>query len=142
MSHYDVSARKEVPVISRLPWEWTLALTGFTGGLLFLGMPIYISWWVRNRRKTGLAFYAYVALALLLTVGLIPTAMLPKGLPWDSIGTTAVLLWLANAFVLRRELMLYYASPEGGVLEISPWLTGLFSVYYLNYCLWVVRDSA
>jgi hypothetical protein len=38
--------------------------------------------------------------------------------------------------------MLYYASPEGGVLEISPWFTALFSVYYLNYCLWVVRDSA
>jgi len=101
-----------------------------------------MSWWVRDRRKTGIAFYAYLALTLLLLVGLIPTAMLPKGLPWDSIGTAVVLLWLSNAFVLRRELMLYYASPEGGVLEISPWLTGLFSVYYLNYCLWVVRDSA
>jgi hypothetical protein len=63
-------------------------------------------------------------------------------MPWDSITTALALLWIANGFVLRRELMLYYASPEGGVLEISPWLTGLFSVYYLNYCLWVVRDSA
>lgn len=142
MSQYDVSARKEVPAISRLPWEWTFALSGLTGGLLFFGMPLYISWWVRNRRKTGLALYAYLGLILLLALGLVPTAKLPKGLPWDSIGTAAVLLWLANAFVLRRELMLYYASPKGGVLEISPWLTGLFSVYYLNYCLWVVRDSA
>lgn len=142
MSSYDVSARKEVPVISRLPWEWTLGLTGLTGGLLLFGMPLYISWWVWNRRKSGLAFYAYFVLTLLLMVDLIPQAMMPKGLPWESIGTVVIVLWLANAFVLRRELMLYYASPEGGVLEISPWLTGLFSVFYLNYCLWVVRDSA
>jgi len=142
MPEYDVSAQKGVPAIARIPWEWTLALSGFTGGLLLLAMPLYISWWVHDRRKTGFAVYAYGALTLVLLTAWIPNTSLPKGMPWDAIGAAVILLWWASAFVLRRELMLYYASPEGGVLEVSPWLTGLFSVYYLNYCLWVVRDSA
>jgi hypothetical protein len=105
-------------------------------------MGIYLSGWIRLKRETGLAVYGYLLIPLLLVLGLLLNTILPASMPWDSITTALALLWIANGFVLRRELMLYYASPEGGVLEISPWLTGLFSVYYLNYCLWVVRDSA
>jgi hypothetical protein len=105
-------------------------------------MALHIAWWVRNRRKSGFAFYGYLILSLLLVADFLPASLLSNSVPWEAISTAAAFLWLANAFVLRRELMIYYASPEGGVLEMSPWLTGLFNVYYLNYCLWVVRDSA
>jgi hypothetical protein len=142
MTEHAVDQRKGVPAISQLTWLWALVFTCFTSGLFALGMALHISWWVRNRRKTGVAFYGYLALTLLLIVDLIPDRMLGSSVPWESIGTMGAFLWIANAFVLRRELMLYYASPEGGVLEINPWLTGLLSVHYLNYCLWVVRDSA
>jgi Mn2+/Fe2+ NRAMP family transporter len=138
--------RKGVPGISRLTWFWALVFTFFSCGAFALGLGIYLSFWVHAKRKAGVAVYGYLILALSLMLGLLPTSFFPHGVRWENFSTpvslTVCLLWIANAFVLRRELMLYYASPEGGVLEMSPWLTGLFSVYYLNYCLWVVRDSA
>jgi len=142
MNDAQVDQRKGVPAISQLTWFWALLFTGLTSGLFALGMALHISWWIRNRRKMGVAFFGYLILALLLVADFLPDKLLPNSTSLEMISTAAALLWFGNAFVLRRELMRYYASPEGGVLEISPWWTGLFSIFYLNYCLWVVRDSA
>ncbi len=142
MVEHAVDQRKGVPAVSQLTWLWALVFTCFTSGLFAIGMALHISWWIRDRRKAGLAFYGYVIVSLLTLIDLLPIKALSTSNVWAVVGTGGALLWIANAFVLRRELQLYYASPEGGELEISPWLTGLFSVFYLNYCLWVVRDSA
>ena len=146
MPEHAVDVRKGVPVVSRLSWGWAWLFTCVTSGLFMLGMALYISYWLRARRKSGLAFFVYLLFPLALTLSLIPARYFPRGIAGDSLSTVGSIsiaaLWIGGAFILRRELMLYYASPEGGVLEINPWWTGLFNIYYLNYCLWVVRDSA
>jgi hypothetical protein len=125
-----------------MTWFWALVFTFFTSGIFALGIAIYLSAWIRIRRRAGLAIYGYLVVAVLTVIELLPARILSDSAPWETLFTGGAVLWIVTGFVLRRELMLYYASPEGGALEMSPWLTGLFSVYYLNYCLWVVRDSA
>lgn len=138
--------QKGVPGISRITWFWALVFTFFTSGAFALGMGIFLSSWVRAKRKAGGAIYGYLILAVSLTLGLLPTRIFLSGVRWETfsapVSIAVCLLWIASGFLLRRELQLYYATPEGTTLEISPLWTALFSVYYLNYCLWVVRDSA
>jgi len=101
-----------------------------------------MSFWVWHKRGQGLAFYGYSLFAVLLGTGFLPFHPISSAALSTAASSVCVVLWFASAFLLRRELMLFYASPEGGVLEIKPLWTVLFTVYYLNYCLWVVRDSA
>ena len=107
-----------------------------------MGVALYLSIWVRLKRKRGISVYGYLIVAVLTILELLPTRLLSQSVPWEAIFTAGAILWVVTAFVLRYELQLYYSTPEGSVLEISPLWTALFSVYYLNYCLWVVRDSA
>jgi dipeptide/tripeptide permease len=135
--------RKGVPAISRLTWFWALVFTFFTSVVFALAMALHISFWVRSRRKRGFAFFGYLLIAASLVLGLLWSHHIARAEHWETIVSfEVVLIWVSMGFVLRRELMSYYASPEGGVLEMSRILTAVFSVYYLNYCLWVVRDSA
>lgn len=137
--------RKGVPEVSRITWFWALVITFFTSGAFALALGIYLSFWVRARRKTGFALYGYLILSTSLVLGLLPPSSFPPSVRWETFSTFASVaicsFWVASGFLLRRELMLYYESAEGGSLEISAVWTGIFSVYYLNYCLWVVRDS-
>jgi hypothetical protein len=141
-----MDGQKGVPWVSRMTWFWAVVFTLFTCGIFALALALYLAFWVRLKRKRGASVYVYASLALFLLSGLLPTALFVQGIQWNDFSTPVsigvVLLWIVGGFLLRREFMSYYASPEGGVLEMNPWLTGLFSVYYLNYCLWVVRDSA
>lgn len=134
--------RKGVPWISRITWFWALVFTLFTSGIFAMGVALYLSIWVRIRRKSGLAVYGYLVVAVLTILELVPAKLLSQSIHWEAIFTAGAVLWIATAFVLRHELQLYYATSEELTLEISPLWTALFSVYYLNYCLWVVRDSA
>jgi hypothetical protein len=75
-------------------------------------------------------------------VGLLPRH-LTDSLLSDLIGLIAVIFWVAGNFLLRTELILYYVPAEGERgLEIDRFWTALLGVFYLNYCLWGVRDSA
>ncbi len=134
--------RKGVPAISRITWFWALVFTFFTSGIFAMGVALYLSIWVRLKRKRGISVYGYLIVAVLTILELLPTRLLSQSVPWEAIFTAGAILWVVTAFVLRYEIQLYYSTPEGSVLEISPLWTALFSVYYLNYCLWVVRDSA
>ncbi len=107
-----------------------------------MAVALYLSIWVHLKRKAGLAVYGYLVVGVLTILELIPARLLSHTVPWEAIFTAGAVLWIITAFMLRRELQLYYATPNGSTLEISPLWTLLFSVYYLNYCLWVVRDSA
>jgi hypothetical protein len=136
-----MDVRKGVPAISRIAWFWALVFTFFTSGVFAMGVALYLSIWVRLKRKAGLAVYGYLVVAALTILELLPERLLLHSVPWEAIFTAGAALWIITAFVLRSELQRYYATPEGSTLEISPLWTLLFSVYYLNYCLWVVRDS-
>lgn len=134
--------QKGVPPVSRITWFWALIFTFFTSGIFALAVALNLSWWVRNRRRSGVAFYGYLLVTLLWVPEVIFFSFFSKHGLGENLFTAGAVLWIIMAFVLRRELQLYYATPEGSKLEISPLWTALFSVYYLNYCLWVVRDSA
>ena len=105
-----------------------------------MGVGLYLSIWVRLRRKTGLALYGYLVVAA-LTILELPARMLSHSVSWETIFTAGAVLWIIAAFVLRREFQLYYVRPDGSLPPISPLWTALFSVYYLNYWLWVLRDT-
>lgn len=138
--------RRGVPAISRIAWFWTLLITLLTGGLFALGLGIYLSGWVRAKRKKGIALYGYLLLTISLALGLLPESIFPRGVQWDSLSTAAsafvLIVWVGSGLLLRRELRCYYESPDGGNFEISRFWTIILSVYYINYCLWTVRDSA
>lgn len=138
--------RKGVPWISRMTWFWAVIYTLFSCGLFGFAMGLYISFWVRQKRGKGLAFWGYAIIVLGLAASYLPVAPIANATLTGHLSTILSLAlgiaWFGNIFVLRHELMNYYASPEGGVLEISPLWTTIFNIYYLNYCLWVVRDSA
>lgn len=146
MTTQAIDQRKGVPGVSQLTWVWALVFTCFTSGLFAAGMALHISYWVRSKRNRGIAFFIYLLFAFAVALAFVPDRFFPQSAFWSGFSTAGSLviaaLWLGGTFALRRELMKYYATPEGAVLEINPWWTALFTVYYLNYCLWVVRDSA
>ncbi len=133
--------QKGVPGISRITWFWALVFTFFTSGIFALGLALYLSFWVYARRKKGLAFYAYLVVAASLLLGLVPIHLFPHAMPWEALSTAISVLWIVAGFVLRREFQVYYVRPDGSLPPISPLWTALFSVYYLNYWLWVLRDT-
>lgn len=130
-----------VPGINRITWFWALVFTFFTSGVFAMAVALYLSIWLRLRRKTGLAVYGYLIVAVLTILELLPARMLSHSVPLEAIFTAGAVLWIITAFVLRREFQLYYARPDGSLPPISPLWTALFSVYYLNYWLWVLRDT-
>jgi len=136
-----MAAQKGVPEISRITWFWALVFTFFTSGVFAMCVALYLSIWVHLRRKAGLAVYGYLVVAVLTVLELLPSRLLSASVPWESIFTAGAILWIISGFVLRREFQLYYARPDGSLPPISPLWTALFSVYYLNYWLWVLRDT-
>ena len=136
-----MTKQKGVPVISRLTWFWALIFTFFTSGFFALGLGLYLAFWVHAQRKTGFALYGYVVVAVALLLGLLPLHVFPHATPWEALSTAISVLWIVTAFVLRREFQLYYARPDGSLPPMSRLWTAVFSVYYLNYWLWVLRDT-
>lgn len=125
-----------VPQFSRLHWSWAWVLCCATGGLALPLLGIYFAWWVRLRKGRSLALYLYLACALVLLV-LWPLSYYVSPSAIESISSGLTLAWWGTAFVLRAELRSIY----GTEFEISPWLTAILSVFYLNYCLWAISDS-
>jgi hypothetical protein len=123
-----------VPFISRIHWSWTVFLTPFTAGVLPLLLVLYISLWVYQRRRSGIAVYVYGIITLLMLLVSLVSIRLPHFGWVDDTFTILIISWLASGLILRRELRLLY----GKEFEINPLWTALFSVYYLNYCLWAI----
>lgn len=137
--------RKGVPRVSRITWFWALIFTFFTSGIFALGLALYLSFWLHARRKAGTALYGYSILAGSFLLGLLPIYIFPHDVRWQEFSTaasvTVCLLWVSSGFLLRREFQLYYVRPDGSLPPISRLWTALFSVYYLNYWLWVLQDT-
>jgi len=100
-------------------------------------MSLYFSWWTRSRSQRGIAIFLYgIETLTLLIVCFMPRSLISMNRAEDII-TVILLLWIATALVLRHELRSLY----GREFEINPFLTVIFSVFYLNYCLWAIGDA-
>jgi hypothetical protein len=52
-----------------------------------------------------------------------------------AIDCAATVLWIVSSFLLRYEIQVNFAWPDGSLPEVSIVWTLLFSVFYLNYCV-------
>jgi hypothetical protein len=126
-----------VPFITRIHWSWTLLLTTLTAGLFPLFLALYLSWWVHRRRCAGISIYFYTAITILLLIANIPAIQHINPDLLEGVVSAALVAWIAVGFLLRNELRSQY----GKEFEINPLFTTIFSVYYLNYCLWAIGDG-
>jgi hypothetical protein len=133
--------RRGVPPISRITWFWALILTFCSSGIFALVLGLNLSLWVRKRRRSGVALFGYLLVVFLW----VPEAIFFRFFSVRGLGenlfTIGASVWVVSTFALRREFQLYYARPDGSLPPVNPWWTGIFSIYYLNYWLWVLRDS-
>jgi hypothetical protein len=126
-----------VPFISRIHWSWTLLLSAVTCGAFPLLLGLYFAWWIHERRHAGAAIYFYSAIALtILAASILPFGSIQPALVEGFVGA-GVIVWVTAGFILRNELRVHY----GREFEISLPLTAIFSVYYINYCLWAIGDG-
>lgn len=122
-----------LPWCSRLVWGWLFILSAITGffGAILLG--VYLGLWLKTKRRSLVALYAYLVLAILYIAGFVP---LPRFVPHATVETViaivALATWLGAAYVVRYEVMRYYSVREKASFRISPVLTGLLSVWYIS----------
>ena len=126
-----------VPFISRVHWSWAYILSASTGGAFLLLLGLYLAWWSRKRRGRGVAVYLYALEVVTLCLVYVAAHTRVPANVLEGVITIVILAWIATSFVLRSELRLFY----GKQFEINPLLTAMFSVLYLNYCLWAIGDA-
>jgi hypothetical protein len=122
-----------LPWTSRLSLGWIIVLFCATGGVLAVPMGVYLGLWLKAKGRSGLVLAAYTTLFACSLATLVLSESLSA---WtDGVSTLMVVCWFLGAFLARREIMRYYAGREGSALDLSPVLTALFGVWYLNYRL-------
>jgi hypothetical protein len=126
-----------VPLISRIHCSWTLLLFVLTGGVFTLFLAVYLSWWIHKRRGAGISIYLYAATTMLMLLASVPFVRHLDQHLMDVVATLAFVAWIFTGFVLRSELRSHY----GEEFEVNPLITAVYSVYYLNYCLWAIGDG-
>ena len=133
---------EELPWISRVPWQWTVVISLVTGGLYALFIGLYLSIWVRAKSNAGVAALTYLTISLLGILGFLSERWPSIPMPLEAISSVGTSLWIIAGFLLRRELRIYFRRPDGSMPEMSLLWTALFSVFYLNYCVWAEGDTA
>jgi hypothetical protein len=131
-----MSEDQYVPQFCRFHWSWLWLICVATSGTAIPLLAVYLSWWIKTRKHRGIAFYFYLATTISL-LALIPAEHFVPLETLETAFTTIVLIWWLTGFLLRKELREHF----GQEFEISIWLTALFSVFYLNYCLWAISDA-
>jgi hypothetical protein len=120
-----------------LPWTvglslgWTIILTLFSGGVLFVPLGFYLAYWVRTRQGRSAAFWCYLIVVVISILAL----LVPSGLAlyMYPIAAGGLVLMVAAPLALRAEIISLYRRSWGISLPINPLLTILFSSVYLNY---------
>jgi hypothetical protein len=133
---------KGAPWIARMPWFWAIPISIVTAGAFPLLIGVYLSAWVRSRRSTGFAVYGYGAVAMFVSLEILLEKAHFQTTVLDGVSTAGAILWVTAGFMLRRDLQLYFARPDGDLPQMSVLWTALFSVFYLNYCVWAESDTA
>jgi len=134
--------REYLPWTARFHVVWMILLCSLTFGAMLVPLGVYLSFWARQKRRTGIALFLYAFLAVALPLSMIPDKFLPASIPWEDIGAVVAVVWVATGFVLRMEIKSCLRDSEGFDPEIKLLWTGLFSVLYINYCLSVLREGS
>jgi len=129
------------PWIARLPWLWAFLISIVTAGAFPLTIGIYLSAWVWSKRSASRAIYAYGGIVVLATLAMLPIGIHFQASIMEDISTGGAIIWVAAGFLLRRDLQLHFIRPDGDLPRMSILWTTLFSVYYLNYCVWAESDA-
>jgi hypothetical protein len=81
--------------------------------------------------KSGILQEA-LAISLIL-ISAFFTPLPAQGMTGDTVLIVSfLLLWLVGAFVIRREVMLYYSAPEGVSFALNPVLTTFFGPWHVG----------
>ena len=121
-----------------LPWtsrlHWGLLLFWVAGVLIIFAplVGIYLGIWLISKGRSALSLIIYLATALIF----IPAFFTPlpaEGTTGDTVLVVSFfVLWLVGAFVIRREVMLYYSDRESVSFALNPVLTALFGPWYVG----------
>ena len=132
---------KGVPAISRVGWVWALVLTFGTSGLfaVAIGSELVVVDTTTGKKRAGI-LWIFVGVytldprsflcSFLLSAPAWTDAIYGWCHPLDSIGLRA-----------SSELQELYAREDGSLPPMSILWTAVFSVFYLNYWLWTLRDT-
>lgn len=112
---------------------WIVLVTAFTLGVAAYALGIFLAFWIRLRRKRGLALALYVYVAAMLAAEWIFNVR--ETLYFDLVDTSVGLAWIAANFFLRYEIRKFYKATWGVDLEMRVVWTMLFGPIYINYCL-------
>jgi len=119
-----------LPWASRIGWGWLCLITLITGFTFAVALGIYLGIWTKGKGRSVLPLCLYLAIAFIAILA-IAAAYAHLRLATDALDLVGFALWFAAAFVLRYEVIRYYSQREGTVFRIGPWLTALFSVWYI-----------
>jgi hypothetical protein len=123
-----------LPWTSRLRWGvllfWVASILAFLAP--FVG--IYLSVWLVSKGRSAFSFILYSALSLICLI--VCLAPFPSNGVMSSTETalyvSLMVLWVAGAFLLRREVIRYYSGREGIPFSLNPVLTAIFGPWYVG----------
>jgi hypothetical protein len=124
-----------LPWTSRLSWGWLLFLSLVTGFVVAILMGIYLGIWIRSKGRSVMPLCVYFTIAAMYAALFLPAPLVPTQGMTDTVIILGVVLWFVGAYMLRNQVMQYYSDREGTSFRISPGLTALLSVWYINGCL-------
>jgi hypothetical protein len=123
-----------LPWTSRVPWGILLFWIAVFLLLLAPLVGIYLGIWLISKGKSALTFAIYLALAA-ISIGAL-FAPLPSHGAAPNIEAIVdglmLILWLLGAFVLRRNVMRYYAGREGIPFRLNPVFTAILGPWYVG----------
>ena len=124
-----------LPWTSRLGWGWLLLLFLITGPVFPMLLGIYLGLWLKTKHQSSASLLIYLAVPLLSVADWIFDFFARSAALADACGFTALLLWIAGAFVVRNQVCSYFTHREGEKFLLDPLKTFVFSVFYIGSCL-------
>ncbi|AFL89221.1 hypothetical protein Terro_2989 [Terriglobus roseus DSM 18391] len=123
-----------LPWTSRLRWGiilfWVASIFAFLAPLV----GIYLSVWLLSKGRSALSLILYLALSVVCVPVFL--ASFPSRGVMSSVeiafDVSLMVLWLASAFSLRHEVILYYSGREGIPFPLNPILTALLGPWYVG----------
>jgi hypothetical protein len=126
--------RDGLPWTSRLRWGLLLF---WVAAILFVLAPIigiYLGLWLISKGRSAFSLILYLVLAVISLAALL--APFPAHSTMSSVeaalDASILVLWTVSAYVLRGEVMRYYAGREGVPFPLNPVLTILFGPWYVG----------
>jgi hypothetical protein len=131
---YRLFDQDGLPWTSRLRWGMLFIWVAIIWFVFAPLVGIYLGVWLVAKRRSALSLVLYAILTvILLGAFLIPSPVQGAFSAMESgLNLTALVLWFAGAFALRREVIQYYSSREGVPFHLNPVLTAVFGPWYIG----------